>query len=111
VVWIVVTYLTRPTDRQTLVSFYKLVRPAGPGWTTVRAESGVGASPDSLPMALVGWVLACTFVYSALFGAGSVIYGRTAQAIVWLVLLVASGAGLHRILPRLGRTQSQRPAH
>jgi Na+/proline symporter len=111
VVWIVVTYLTRPTDRQTLVSFYKLVRPAGPGWTTVRAESGVGASPDSLPMALVGWVLACTFVYSALFGAGSVIYGRTAQAIVWLVLLVASGAGLQRILPQLGRTQSQRPAH
>jgi SSS family solute:Na+ symporter len=111
VVWITVTYLTQPTDRQTLLSFYKLVRPAGPGWTTVRAESGVGASPDSLPMALVGWVLACTFVYSALFGAGSIIYGRTAQAIVWLVLLVASGAGLQRILPRLGRAKSQRVAH
>ncbi len=103
VVWIAVTYLTQPTDRQTLVSFYTLVRPAGPGWTAVRAESGVGASPDSLPMALLGWVLACTFVYAALFGAGSVLYGRTPQTVVWLVLLIASGVGLQRILPRLGR--------
>lgn len=108
-VWIVVTYLTQPTDRQTLVSFYALVRPAGPGWNAIRAESGVGASPDSLPMALLAWVLSCTFVYAALFGAGSVLYGRTTQAVVWFVLLVTSGAGLLRILPRLGRDTS-RPA-
>ena len=106
-VWIAVTYLTQPTDRHTLVSFYTLVRPAGPGWTAVRAESGVGASPDSLPMALLGWVLSCTFVYAALFGAGSVLYGRTTQAVVWLVLLIASAVGLHRVLPRLGRETSR----
>src|SRR5512134_3246139 len=40
VVWVAVTFLTRPSDRATLVSFYRLVRPAGPGWTSVRAEAG-----------------------------------------------------------------------
>jgi len=70
VVWVAVTYLTRPTDRSTLVAFYKLVRPAGPGWTDIRAEAGVGTSPDSLAQALLGWVLGCVFVYAALFGAG-----------------------------------------
>ncbi|MGH7471470.1 MAG: sodium:solute symporter family protein [Longimicrobiales bacterium] len=103
VVWVSVTLLTRPTDRRTLIDFYTLVRPAGPGWDTVRAESGVGPSPDSLPMSMLGWVLGCTFVYAALFGAGSFLYGRTAQGTIWLVLLLLSGFGLVRLLPRLWR--------
>jgi len=98
VVWVAVTVLTPAADRATLVSFYKLVRPAGPGWSSVRAESGVAASPDSLPAALLGWVLGCTFVYAALFGAGSFLYGRTAQGAVWLALFAVSGFGLQRVM-------------
>jgi Na+/proline symporter len=101
VVWVLATYLTRPTDRGTLLAFYRLVRPAGPGWRAVRAEAGVAASPDSLPQALLGWVLGCCFVYAALFGAGSFLYGKTAQGTVWLALFVISGLGLARLLPRL----------
>jgi len=40
-------------------------------------------------------------VYAALFGTGSFLYGRNAQALVWLVVFVVSGAGLVRLLPRL----------
>ena len=101
VVWVAVAYLAPPTDRQTLVSFYKLVRPAGPGWSHVRAEAGIGPSPDSLSLAMLGWVLGCAFIYSGLFGVGSALYGRTPQAIMWLVVFVVSGAGLLRILPRM----------
>jgi hypothetical protein len=54
-------------------------------------------------MSLFGWVLGCTFVYSALFGTGSFLYGRYMQALVWLALLIASGSGLQRVLPRLWR--------
>jgi len=106
VVWVAATFLTRPTDRSTLVAFYKLVRPAGPGWTDVRAEAGVGASPDSLAQALLGWVLGCVFVYAALFGAGSFLYGRTPLGLMWLVLFVGSGLGLLRLLPRLWSGQT-----
>jgi SSS family solute:Na+ symporter len=98
IVWIAAAYLTPSTERATLVNFYKLVRPAGPGWNSVRLESGVGPSPDSLPMSLLGWVLGCTFVYAALFGTGSFLYGRTEMGLVWLVLFVASGYGLLRIM-------------
>jgi Na+/proline symporter len=100
VVWVSVAFLSPPTDRSTLVSFYKRVRPAGAGWRSVRAEAGVGASPDSLPQALLGWMLGCAFVYAALFGVGSALYGRTAQGLVWGVVFVVSGAGLWRILRR-----------
>jgi SSS family solute:Na+ symporter len=97
VIWILVSFLTAPTERATLVNFYRLVRPAGPGWNAVRAESGVGASPDSIAQSLLGWVLGCTLVYAALFGTGSFLYGRTTQGSVWLALFVASAIGLQRI--------------
>jgi Na+/proline symporter len=105
VVWIVVTYATRPVDRATLVAFYRLVRPAGPGWRDIRREAGVGPSPDSLPQNLLGWVLGCVFVYAALFGTGSVLYGKTAQAAVWIGLFVVSGVWLARLVPRLWTTR------
>ena len=98
VVWVATAYLTKATARGTLVAFYKLVRPAGPGWNSVRAEAGVEASPDSLAQSLLGWVLGCVFVYAALFGAGSFLYGRTAQGLVWLAAFVVSGGWLLRIV-------------
>ncbi len=101
VVWVVTTYLTEPHDHETLVEFYKLVRPAGPGWKHIREELGLGPSPDSLPQAMLGWVLGCLFVYAALFGAGSILYGRKPQAIMWIVVFVVSGLGLLRLVPRL----------
>ncbi|MBI2537905.1 MAG: Na+:solute symporter [Gemmatimonadetes bacterium] len=109
VVWVSAAFLTAPTDRAILVRFYRLVRPAGPGWNSVRAEAGAGSSPDSLPQALLGWVLGCLFVYSALFGAGSALYGRTMQAAFWGAIFVASALGLSRLLPAIWR-QTSHPA-
>ena len=98
VVWMVVTVMTRPTDEATLVKFYRLVRPAGRGWAPIAAKAGVGPSPDSLPQALLGWVLGCAFVYSGLFGAGSLVYGRMPQFVMWLVVFIISGLGVRRVL-------------
>jgi SSS family solute:Na+ symporter len=100
IVWVAVSYLTPPVDRRRLVEFYRLVRPAGPGWTSIRQEAGVSASPDSLAQALLGWVLGCVFVYGALFGSGSFLYGHVAQGTFWAVACVLSGIGLLRLLRR-----------
>jgi glucose-1-phosphate thymidylyltransferase len=99
--WVVATYLTEPTDAVTLERFYALVRPPGPGWREVRERGGLGPSPDSLAQSLLAWVAGCTFVYAALFGSGSLLYGRLAQGAIWIVLFVASGIYLVRLLPRL----------
>jgi len=101
VVWVGVTLTTPPTDRPTLVRFYRLVRPAGRGWAPVQHDAGGEGSPDSLPMALLGWVMGCAFVYSALFGAGSFLYGRTPQGLLFLGVALASGWGLWKLLPAL----------
>lgn len=101
VVWVAATFLTKPADRGALVRFYKLVRPAGPGWGPIRSAAGVGPSPDSLPQNLLGWMLGCLFVYSALFGTGSFLYGKTGLGVAWLVVFVVTGAGLAVLVPRL----------
>ena len=78
----------RPPTAQTLVAFYRLVRPAGPGWDPVRAEAGVGPVARQPAQALLGWVLGVAFVYSALFGTGSLLYGGRAQATMWGVVFL-----------------------
>ena len=103
IVWVGATYMTAPTERATLVSFFRLVRPPGPGWESVRTEAGVPASPDSLAQSLLGWVLGCLVVYAALFGAGSYLYGRTMQGVAWTVVFVISCIGLIRLMSGLWR--------
>src|SRR5215208_6198271 len=90
IVWLAATYLTSPTDRATLVEFYRLVRPAGGGWEPIRAEAAVGSSPDCITQSLLGWVLGCFAVYAALFATGNFIYGRRMQGIAWAVVFVVA---------------------
>ena len=66
--------------------------------TAIRAESGLPPSGDSLSQALAGWTLGCVFVYAALFGTGSFIYGRMPHFYVWLAVAVFSAFGLSRVM-------------
>jgi len=98
IAWIGVTLATQTEKESTLINFYRLVRPAGSGWGPIPAKAGVGPSPDSIATQLLGWVLGCAFVYSTLFGTGSVLYGNTMQAAIFGVVWVVSGIGLIRIV-------------
>ena len=98
IVWVATALLGPPTDPATLDRFYTQVRPSGPGWRPVAARVGVTGAVDSLPQALLGWVLGCAFVYAGLFGTGSLLYGRMPQFFMWLVVFVVSGIGLAKIL-------------
>jgi Na+/proline symporter len=101
--WVAVTYLTPPVAAETLAAFYAKVRPAGPGWAAVRRRSGLPASPDSLPMALLGWVLGLTSVYGALFSTGAFIYGRPLAGTLGAAAAAAATLGLLAIGRRLWR--------
>jgi SSS family solute:Na+ symporter len=86
-----------------LAEFYARVRPAGPGWERIRRESGLGGSPDSMPLALAGWVLGLASVYGALFATGGFVYGRPVQGAVWSAVAAIAVAGLLGIGRQLWR--------
>ncbi len=98
VVWVATALLGPTEDRATLVRFFSLVRPSGPGWKPIAADAGLPAATDGIARALLGWVMGCAFVYAALFGTGSFLYGHLPQFFAWLVIFVLSGAGVAWVL-------------
>jgi SSS family solute:Na+ symporter len=104
--WMLTAFLGPETDRQTLINFYKKVRPFGPGWRKIREEAGISeaeakATHESFPLALVGWVSGSATIWSALFTVGNVLYKRYTYAAVLFVIFVVSAAVLLRVINRL----------
>ncbi|MGA1309689.1 MAG: sodium:solute symporter family protein [Gemmatimonadaceae bacterium] len=98
IVWIAAAYLGPQTDAKVLESFYRLVRPAGPGWTSVRTATGLLPSSDSIPQAMLGWIAGIFLVYGALFGVGATLAGNTTLALLWLGVFLVSGVVVLRVL-------------
>jgi Na+/proline symporter len=101
VVWMSVTFVTRPTDRTVLTSFHAKIRPIGPGWRAVVGD--VPATEGESPAAAVAaWFLGVMSIYAALFATGSVLYGNVGAAIGLGVVAVVSAVLVLRLLPRIG---------
>jgi SSS family solute:Na+ symporter len=72
--WLLATWITPPESDDTLVMFYRRVRPHGPGWRPVALIAGVPVDvPQSLASELANAALGCVLVYAALFGVGEVL--------------------------------------
>lgn len=82
VVWIVVTFLTKPTDMETLKSFYKRVHPGGRGWTPVSSQLPEVQSDTGFKHLWYAWLAGCVTVITFLFGTGKLILGDYTQAVV-----------------------------
>lgn len=97
--WIGITWLTRPTDLDTLRNFYRIIRPYPYGWLPELQREKVPAVIDDSPS--LGNAAALMFVgtfgiYSILFSVGFFIYGMVAYGIMLLLLGTASGLFIYR---------------
>ena len=102
VVWLAVTFLTRPESEQTLLAFYRRTRPSRAGWGPVAA-----LAPDVRPSAdglanLVDWVAGCVLVYGVLFGSGKLLLHETLPGVVLLGVAAIAGGIIYRDLSRRG---------
>ncbi|MEX0771574.1 MAG: sodium:solute symporter family protein [Balneolales bacterium] len=97
-IWILVTFMTKPTDYETLVNFCKVAKPGGPGWKKImdraKAEGEQFDTAEgewNVPQGILCMVLGCVSVYSALIGTGYWIYGNYFwAAFVTLIGITAS---------------------
>jgi solute:Na+ symporter, SSS family len=117
VAWLTVTYRTRPADTETLRSFYRLVRPGGPGWAPIveqaRAEGETLPDPGrgwTVPAGILAMVAGSLSVYSALFGIGNLIYGRYLLATALLAIAAAGGFYLVQVWGRVSGDPHLEPA-
>ena len=103
--WVTTALLGPQTDMETLIAFYRKVRPFGPGWKKVRIAAGFKEdeyqSGDNIPLALLGWATGCIMIWSALFTVGNVLYGRTEYAVALFVTFLVSGTILLFVVRKL----------
>ncbi|MDH3403229.1 MAG: Na+:solute symporter [Acidobacteriota bacterium] len=90
--WLAATWLTRPTDRATLVAFEALVRPGGPGWRRLEAVATARGDAEPWPVktGLACMGLGSAAIYGALFATGSWLYGDLPATVAWTAVAVIS---------------------
>ncbi len=103
--WVVAVYVAPPTDESALVTFYRKVKPFGPGWRRFQQAEGLAPAEattgENIPLALLGWVSGCAAIWSSLFAVGNLLYGRTGYALACLAVFAVSGFVLLRVVTRL----------
>ena len=100
--WLAVTFLTPPTDRAVLQSFYDRIRPAPAGWRRAVDTSGRKDAGGDVAAAFLAWFLGCVAVYAALFATGYLLYGRLEIGLICGAIAIASAYALGRVIPKVG---------
>lgn len=77
-VWLVVTFLTKPTSQTKLESFYKKVKPDG-AWAPFRTEH----KKSNLPFLVICWISSVWMTYSILFLIGKMIFKEWDSVMIW----------------------------
>ncbi len=106
--WLLVTFLTAPENQKTLIGFYQLVFPGGPGWKKVLQQAEIDGTQIEerkkgwdVPRGILAMVLGCFAIYSALFATGNWIYGKYQLAAILTGVFAVSTYYLTRTWSKL----------
>jgi solute:Na+ symporter, SSS family len=92
VVWITVTYLTKPVEEKKLVEFYKRTYPGGIGWKPIQKLLPEIKDNAKFGRLFVNWFLGVVLVYSFLFGIGKIIFAEYLVGSLLLAVGLSSAA-------------------
>ena len=102
VVWLSVTFLTKPEPNHTLLAFYRRVRPSAALWGPIAREAtDVVPQRDGL-FNLLDWLSGVLMIYAFLFGMGKIIFGEIGLGLAFLAAGLIFGAIIYRDLSRRG---------
>ncbi|WP_299213409.1 sodium:solute symporter family protein [uncultured Aquimarina sp.] len=110
IMWISVTFLTKPESDSVLQNFYKKIQPGGPGWKGVivkakqnNIELVNNIEGWSVPSGILALLLGCFLVYGVLFTTGHIIYGNLQESLILGSGTIISGVLLVMVWKRIGK--------
>ena len=102
IVWLIVTYITKPTEEKTLIEFYRRVHPGGFMWKKISSKlEGVEGDNGFVKM-FINWIFGVILVYSILFGTGSLIFGNVVNTLFCFIAAIISGLVIYKNLQNIG---------
>ena len=111
IVWVVTTLLTKPANKETLRSFYRLCHPGGPGWKKVVLEAqaeGINIDEKNaigdwkLPLQILCCFFGCVAIYASLFSVGNFVYGNNIWGYILAGAAIAATAALFMCFGKIG---------
>lgn len=101
-VWLVVTYITKPSDKEMLHSFYRKIHPGGVGWKKISRELPDVKSDTGYKRLFVNWALGIILLLFSLFGTGKIIFQDYLTGTILFIIALLAGTGIYFNMSRMG---------
>ncbi|MFZ2323560.1 MAG: sodium:solute symporter family protein [Ignavibacteriaceae bacterium] len=101
-IWITVTFATKPTSDEVLISFYKKIHPGGVMWKKVSSKLPEVESDSGFFKLFINWLFGVILVYSFLFGTGKLIFGEYESFFIYLIISAVSVFIIYKNLSQIG---------
>ncbi|MBE9468892.1 MAG: Na+:solute symporter [Bacteroidetes bacterium] len=102
IVWITVTFLTKPTKEEKLKEFYKKVHTGGIGWRHISKDMPDVKGDTGYLYLFINWIAGCIMVMSCLFGIGNIIFGEFITGFICIGIAIVAGAIIYYNLSKIG---------
>jgi len=102
IVWLLVTFATRPAEESKLVEFYRRTHPGGAGWKHIAAIVPEVKEDSGFGRLFLNWALGIVVVYSFLFGIGEMLFGGWLTSLLIPLLGFAAAWMIWRDLKKRG---------
>ncbi len=105
IVWLIVTFLTKPVDESTLFIFYRRIHPGGVFWKKISDKLPDVKNDGNFAQMFLNWICGVFLVYSLLFSTGSLILGNFTDFFIYLVIGIISLIIIYKNLIKVGWDQ------
>ncbi|PCI97668.1 MAG: sodium:proline symporter [Flavobacteriales bacterium] len=89
IIWLLVTFFTKPENDETLKKFYLQVEPEG-AWNNIKTKLNIPKTKSQIPSLIICWISATTLTYSLLFFIGKMIFQDYYYGIINLIIATIS---------------------
>ncbi len=102
IIWLTITFLTKPTTEEVLITFYKKIHPGGLMWKKISSKLPEIESDSGFFKSFINWLFGVILVYSFLFGTGKLIFGEYESFIFYLAISAVSVIIIYKNLSKIG---------
>lgn len=102
VVWLIVTFLTKPVEEKKLIEFYKRTYPGGIGWKKIAAMVPERKAAGGFGRLFLNWIMGVIFIYTFLIGSGDLLFTEYVRGTLWLSVSFISAAVIYFNMKKAG---------